>query len=339
MSAALDAHGTPGDETTAAAAADYAAARDGAGLVELPERALLSVSGATARKFVHALVSNDVLNCAEGQGCRAALMDVKGHLLALMRVLVARQGLILELPRERLDDVRAVLEHYRVAAPVRFAPRPERVLALVGPLAESVLARVRAPAPDQRPEAHASGVLAGHEARVTWAGDLPGAGFVLHVQPEAERATWDALVAAGARPIGRQALDALRIEYGRPWYGPDIDESNLLHETGLVRELHSPSKGCYVGQEVIARLEARGGHVNKALRALRLAAAVTPGTPVCAADQEVGRVTTAALSPRLGPLAMAYVHRNHFEPGSLLRVAGQPATVAALPLETPTARG
>src|SRR6185436_5215982 len=133
---------------------------------------------------------------------------------------------------------------------------------------------------------------------------------------------------AGALPIARETFDVLRIEDGRPWYGADVTEDHLLHETGLLREYHSSSKGCYIGQEVVARLEGRGGHVNKKVCGLRLAVPASAGAPVTTDGREVGRVTTAAVSPRLGPIALAYVHRSHFEPGTTLEVAGSPATVS-----------
>jgi folate-binding protein YgfZ len=134
-------------------------------------------------------------------------------------------------------------------------------------------------------------------------------------------------------PIGRETLDVLRIEDGRPWYGPDITEDNLLHETGLIGEYHSPTKGCYVGQEVIARLDARGGNVNKVLRGLRLSAPARAGSPVTFEGKDLGRVTTAGLSPRLGPVAMGYVHRSRFDPGTPVEVDGAAATVVTLPFE------
>ena len=128
----------------------------------------------------------------------------------------------------------------------------------------------------------------------------------------------------------RRILDVLRVEDGRPWYGPDITPENLLFETGLVAEYHVP-KGCYVGQEVVARLEARGGHVSRLLRGLRLGAPASPGAVVRVEGTDVGRVTTAAVSPRLGPIAMAYIHRRAFEPGTPVEVDGAPAVVNALP--------
>ena len=127
-------------------------------------------------------------------------------------------------------------------------------------------------------------------------------------------------------------LDTLRVEDGRPWYGPDVREENLLHETGLVAEYHSPAKGCYVGQEVMARLDARGGNVNKLLRGLRLEAPAAAGDVVTAAGKDVGHVTTAGTSPALGAIAMGYVHRSAAEPGTALEAGGVRATVARLPL-------
>ena len=178
--------------------------------------------------------------------------------------------------------------------------------------------------PPVSPEAHQVVTIAGHPVRLVRAGDLPGGGFVLHVAPESAAAVWEALLAAGARPVGHDALDALRVEALRPWYGSDVTEENLLHETGLVAECHSPAKGCYVGQEVVARLEARGGNVNKALRGLRLSAPAAAGAAVNVEGREIGRVTTAAVSPRLGPIALAYVHRGHFASGTAVEIGRRP---------------
>jgi folate-binding protein YgfZ len=299
----------------------------------LEGREVLAVTGPHRQKFLHNVLSNDVEGLAAGTGRRAALMDVKGHLLALMRVLVGADTVTLETAAGRRAAVERVLVHYRVGAPVRFAAPSTRVLALLGPRAYEVLAAAGGEVPALDPEAHAAARVAGHEVRVARAGDLPAAGLVLHVPAEGAEDVAQRLAAAGATPIGVADLDALRIEDGRPWYGPDVTEANLLHETGLVREYHSPAKGCYVGQEVIARLEARGGHVNKLLRGLRLEAAVAAGAVLAhAGAEDAGRVTTASVSPRLGPIAMAYVHRSCAEPGTPLEAAGVRGTVEALPL-------
>lgn len=321
-----------GAEEAAAVAIEYTAAREAAALVDLSDRSLLAITGPIRQKFLHNILSADVQSRSAGQGCLAALMDVKGHLLSLLRVLVAGDRVWLELPSDRLPSVEAALIHYRVAAPVRFERSSDLVLGLLGPLAAATLERAGFTSPlPTGPEDHVSGLLAGLPIRVIQAGDLPADGLALHVSASDAPTVWEALLRSGATPLGRRALDALRVEDGRPWYGRDVGEDNLLHETGLLDLYRSPAKGCYIGQEVVARLDGRGGHVNKTLRGLRLGAPACSGDTLQREGKEVGRITTAALSPRLGTIAMAYVHRSATEPGTEVEVAGVPATVEPLP--------
>jgi folate-binding protein YgfZ len=308
-------------------AREYAALRSGAALVDLTIRAVLEVTGPSRQKFLQGMLSHDVGGRKAGQGCRAALLSARGSLQALVRALADEQSVLLETDFDRIEPLQRTLEHHRVAAPVRFAPRPAVVLALLGPAAPDVLRAVGIAEPPREPEGHAAATIAGASVRVVRAGDLPGGGFVLHAPRDAGPGAWEALRAAGAHPVGMDALDTRRVEALRPWWGSDVTEENLLHETGLVGECHSPTKGCYVGQEVVARLEARGGNVNKALRGLRLAAPSTAGAPVTADGRDVGRVTSAAVSPRLGPIALAYIHRSHFAAGTAVQAGEAPATV------------
>jgi folate-binding protein YgfZ len=305
---------------------EYRAGREAAGLVTLA-RGTLDVSGPKRQDFLHAMLSNDVNGRRPGEGCRAASMSAKGSLLAILRVLVDVSVVVLETELERLELVLRTLEHHKVGAPVRFATRPVCVFGVLGPRAgETLKAAGALPLPGGL-DSHREAKVGDQPVRLVHASDLPGGGFVLHTAPEHAGAVREALEAKGAAAIGREALDALRIEALCPWYGTDVTEDNLLHETGLLSVLHSSTKGCYLGQEVIARLEGRGGNVNKALRALRLGAPATPGTAVTAEGKQVGWLTTCAVSPRLGPIAMGYVHRSHFAPGSPVEVAGAPARV------------
>ncbi len=318
-----------------AVAAEYAAARETAAITDLSDRALLAVTGPIRQKFLHNILSADVQNRSAGQGCLAALMDVKGHLVSFLRVLVTADRVWLEMPSDRLAVVEAALLHYRVAAPVRFERAADVVLGLLGPQAEAVLQRAGlSTALPSAAEDHVEASLAGVAVRVIRASDLPADGLALHVSAADAPTVWEALLAGGAVPLGRRALDILRVEDGRPWYGPDVDEHNLLHETGVLDLYRSPAKGCYIGQEVLARLDGRGGHVNKALRGLRLGAPARAGDAIEREGREVGRITTAALSPRLGPIAMAYLHRSAAEPGMRVDVAGSPALVDRLPLSS-----
>ena len=310
----------------------YAAAREGSAAFDLPDRALLSVTGPLRQKFLHNILSNDVASRAAGQGSRAALMDVKGHLLAFLRVLVDANEIQLEVAGGKAEAVEAALVHYRVAAPVRFARSDAAVLALVGPRAAEALGDGGAALAGLAPESHVMVDVAGAPVRVVRGGDMPSAGHVLHVAPDRRDAVLAALQSRGAALVDRSTVDVLRIEDGRPWFGPDVTEDNLLHETGLVKEMHSPTKGCYVGQEVIARLEARGGNVNKLLRGLRLSAPCAAGDAIQVAGKDVGRVTSAGVSPSLGAIAMGYVHRSAAEPGTQVDVGAATGTVARLPL-------
>ena len=104
--------------------AEYTAAREGTAVVEVPGRGILAVTGPQRIKFLHNIVSSDLQSRGPGQGTLAAVMDVKGRLLALMRALVTEDAVLLEMPADRLDVIEALLVHYKVAAPVRFARRP-----------------------------------------------------------------------------------------------------------------------------------------------------------------------------------------------------------------------
>jgi folate-binding protein YgfZ len=296
-----------------------------AGLAPL-DRAVLEATGPQRQKLLQGLLSNEVAGLGPGQGRAAALLNVKGGIQALVRVLVDPTVVVLETATD-LAVLQATLEHYRVGAPVRFARPQTAVLALVGAGAEDVARAAGLEPPAAEAESHRRGACASHDVRLVRAGDLPGGGFVLHVPQEAAAPVSIALLAAGASPLSPPDLDALRVEALRPWYGADVTEDNLLHETGLVAECHSPTKGCYLGQEVIARLEARGGNVSRVLRGLRLTARAAAGDVITHEGRDVGRVTTAAVSPRLGPVAMGYVHRSAFAPGTAVEVAGGAATV------------
>jgi tRNA-modifying protein YgfZ len=309
-------------------AREYEEARRAAVVFDLEDRALLAATGPQRQKFLHGLLSNDLSSRTPGQGCRAAIMDAKGHLLAFLRAVVTEDRILLEIPAGRRDEIHRLLDHYKVAAPVRFAPATEVVLGLAGPRVPAVLGL----SADLAPESHAMVTLAGAAVRVVRALDLPAGGHVLYAPSEAAEAVRAALGVQGLVKIGREALDALRIEDGRAWYGVDVTADNLLHETGLVPEYHSPTKGCYVGQEVIARLEARGANVNRRLRGFTLSEPRAAGTPLRADGKDVGALTTAAVSPRRGPIAMGYVHRAHLEPGAVLDADGARAVVTTLPM-------
>ncbi len=148
----------------------------------------------------------------------------------------------------------------------------------------------------------------------------------------------------GAEPVSEEAVECLRVEHGRPRYGIDLDESVIPQEAGLNQRAVSFTKGCYVGQETVARLFYRG-KPNRHLRGLRLTAAVEPGAPLFAGEgagaREVGRVTSVVDSPKLGEIALGFVRRE-VEPGGIIRVGagdGVEASVVELPFGGADERG
>lgn len=320
-----------GDDV-AAVEEEYRAAAESCAVLDLPERGLVSVGGPKRIDFLQRVLSNEVADLQPGAGRLATLMNTKGQLLASMRVLVDSKQATLELDQACLERAARTLEHYRVGAPVRFGRPESSVFALLGPTAPQLLEELGLSVP-AAPNDHTTGRVDGYDVLVARASDLPQGTFVLYTDRNSATQLWRRTREAGARPVGRRAFDALRIEQGRPLYGFDISEENLLHETGLLEEYHSPAKGCYVGQEVVARLVARGGNVSRRLLGLQLNQPVPAGAEISSEGEGVGSVTTASVSPRLGPIAMGYLHRKAAEPGRRVSVAAAEATVVGLPFE------
>jgi folate-binding protein YgfZ len=187
------------------------------------------------------------------------------------------------------------------------------------------------------PYAHATIELSGIAVRVQRASEVRGPGFVVHAPAAAAGRVWDALLAAGAHPCGMEALEGRRIEVGVPRLGLDMDGSTLALEVP-VEEALSATKGCYLGQEVVARGTARG-HVNRRLAVLRIAGPTPPvGAPLVRDGKEVGRLTSVGYAFGLGePAALGFVRREHWEAGTELRVQHGHAVSLARVAEPPLA--
>jgi folate-binding protein YgfZ len=187
------------------------------------------------------------------------------------------------------------------------------------------------------PHAHAEATLGGVRTRVIQRSEFgPLPGFFLWVAPDESPVLARALLEAGALPVNDETAEVLRVEGGEPVFGIDVDETVLLPE--LRRDdLISYTKGCYIGQELVARVKYRG-HVNRALAGLRLEGEMVPrpGAPVVAEGKEIGRLTSSVRSLTLGlPIALGYLRREYLEPGTPVAVGADdpliPARVAALP--------
>jgi folate-binding protein YgfZ len=321
-------------------AAEYAAVRQGVGLIDRSDADVLEVTGRDRATFLHAMLSNDIKGLAAGRGGGAALLDVHGKVQALMTVWALEDRLLLVLPAGLAVKTTEALDHYMFSekATFRDATSEWSLLMLAGPQAAALVRRLTGVEPPTATWSHSLATLAGVEVRLVRGAGETGEAEVWVVSTVAQGpGVWTALLAGGARPVGLTASESLRLETGTPRWGHDVDATVLLPEIPL-EGLVSYTKGCYLGQEVVVRIRDRG-HVNRHLRGLVVEGehVPAPGDAVLAGDSEIGRVTSAAPSFGLKrPLALGFVRRQHGEPGTrvTIRSVGGPlaATVTTLPV-------
>jgi folate-binding protein YgfZ len=305
--------------------AQYRQLREEAGLLVREDRGLVAVTGPDAAEYLQGQLTNDVEALAAGEGQYAALLDRKGHMQADMRVLrPAVEELLIETEATALPAVLKHLTMYSIGRDVAVADvSAERtVLSLLGPRSAEVAAAP--PLPEHACEALA---VAGTECLAV--GTRDGIDLVC-AAAEAERLA-GVLRQAGAVDVSPQAVELLRIEAGVPRFGAEMGTETMPAEAGIVERAVSFTKGCYIGQETVARLHYKG-KPNRHLRGLRLSAAGEPGAVLRLGEKEVGQLGGSAVSPALGPIGLAILRREA-EPGAELSVGedGIKAVVVDLP--------
>lgn len=305
--------------------AQYRQLREECGLLDRSARGKLLVGGPDAAEYLQGQLTNEIEALAPGEGCYAALLDRKGHIQADMRVLrTAREEIWLDTEPEALEAARRHLETYRIGREVEVADlSAERaILSLIGPRSAEVVATAGLPE-------HASRPATVHGVDCLLAGTVDGLDLIAD-RGAADRLR-EALSEAGAVEVGPAAVEILWIEAGRPRFGAEMGTETMPAEAGIVERAVSFEKGCYIGQEPVARLHYRG-RPNRRLRGLRLSAPVEAGAALRLGEQEVGRIGSACVSPAHGPIALAIVRREA-EPGDELAAGedGVTARVVELP--------
>jgi folate-binding protein YgfZ len=308
------------------AAEEYAALRSGAMLVDRSARGRLRIHGPKASELVTGLVTNDVSALAPGQGCYAAALTPKGKIVADLRIFALRDALLLDSPPRAREGWLAMVGKYINPRIARYDDESAstRQIGIFGARARTALAAATGLDVTQL------GALPryGHVALDLPAGatiarvpELELEGYEIIVPQSAFEPLWERLVTEGATPAGLAAWDIARVEAGRPEWGIDMDDSTIPQEANF-DELHAISytKGCYVGQETVARVHFRG-HVNRLLRGLMVPNGSVPrgAALVDAQAKPIGDVRSTALSPRLGSIALAMVRRE-VEPGTTIEV-------------------
>jgi tRNA-modifying protein YgfZ len=288
-------------------AADYRALTESVGLVDRSERGKLALTGSEAKSFLQGQVSNDVEALEPGSGCYAAFLTHKGKMLGDMRVLDLGYELLLDTERVALQELFNMIRRYKLGSDVELHKRTLELalLSLVGPDARRVASAEDLVEEHANRRASVAGVPV-----VLAATDVGVDVFVPAERVEVVRGALDAV------PVSDEAAEVLRVERGRPRYGVDIDDNVIPQEAGLNERAVSFTKGCYVGQETVARLFYRG-KPNRHLRGLRLSAPAERGDVLRLGDKQVGRLGSVVLSPVHGPIALALVRREAAPGGTL----------------------
>jgi len=324
---------------------EYQAVREKVGLIDLSFRVQVRMTGEDRVTFLQGMVSNDIKALQPGDGCAAALLTEQGRIVADLRVYALDTCLLLDVDARIREKMVEALSRFIIADDVEMEDLSDQqtTFALQGPLASEVLTGAGASISLATEFQHCEAALSGVSVRIVRASSTGEGGYEIYVPTIHAELVWQTLREAGGPfgllPVGLTALNTLRVEAGIPWYGLDMDEGRIVLEVGLEQAI-SFHKGCYLGQEVVERATARG-HVNRKLSGLVLQGYMPPasGDKLFHDSQEVGWVTSAVVSPRLGrPIALGYVRREHRAPGTQLRIDRQGTPVIAEVAPLPFAR-
>jgi folate-binding protein YgfZ len=308
-------------------AAEYRAITEACGLFDNSERGKLALTGAGAAEFLQGQVTNDVEALEPGEGCYAAFLTPKGKMLGDVRILAGYDELLLDTERVALQELFNMARRFSVGYEVELHKRTLQrgLLSLIGPDAPALAGAVDLPGEEH---AHRATELAGVPVRAI----RTDVGVDLLIEDvDTVGAVGAALRDAGAVIVSEAAAECLRIERCRPRYGIDLNDTVIPQEAGLNERAVSFTKGCYVGQETVARLHYRG-KPNRSLRGLALSAPARAGDALTLGERSVGRLGSVTVSPRFGPIALALVRREA-ENGAVVSVGenGLSAEVVGVP--------
>jgi len=300
----------------------YNALTNTAGLVDLSDRTQIEFTGADRGKFLHNLCTNAVRDLPAGRGCEAFVLDVKGHIVGHVFVFVGPESIVLETVPGQAEKLLGHFDRYLIREDVQLHDRSTdwAELFLNGPNAAAILKNLGAAVPENRLDHHPAEIA----GRQVWLRrvDLAGANGFLIAGRRNELSNVQATFLGNAVKCSFDVFDTARIEAGTPLYGRDMTAENLPQEIDRDSLAISFTKGCYLGQETVARIDALG-HVNRLLRLVKFDSETVPpfGTELKSADSDkpIGQVTSSCWSAKLNaPIALAFVRRGFHEPGTQL---------------------
>jgi folate-binding protein YgfZ len=328
---------------------EHETVRKQAGLIDQSHRGKLGIKGKDRIDFLHGMVTNDIKKLTPGTGLYAVFTNDKAKMLSDARIYCLPDALWVNLEPEVTDKIQKHLDKYTLASDVTIENLTDSfgLLSVYGPPSNEIVTQIFGSEPPTKEHSTMTFSLEGVSSLAARNEITGEPGYDLFVPIDRMVPTWNRLLQIGGpyglRTVGLDALDSLRIEAGIPRYGIDMDESNFPMEAGLEKRAISYTKGCYIGQETIARADAQG-RMNKRLMGLELTSKSIPAIgqailapPAASGTQErtVGTITSAIESPTFGKvIAMGYLQRDFAEPGKDVMIEGRPAKVVSLPFYT-----
>jgi folate-binding protein YgfZ len=332
--------------TTAARFADpqleLAALLGGCGIYDLGFRGRISLAGGDRTRWLNGMVTNNIRDLALGRGVYAFLLNPQGRILGDMSAYNLGETIVVETDRSQVEKIVATFDHYIIMDDVEVTDISEKqtTLGLAGPKSRAILNAAGIEVPEMQPlqmiTPRCNCDCGCVSCTVVRGEDEHHESYEIWLAPQDVYKTWRTLLAAGATPVGSEALEMHRVAAGIPIYGIDIRERDLPQETEQMRALNF-NKGCYVGQEIVERIRSRGNvHRKFTGFVVEGRVAVAVGAKIISGEKEVGEVTSVATLPAPSghrTIALGYIHREVGVPGREVTIGTARATVIQLPMD------
>jgi folate-binding protein YgfZ len=322
---------------------EFAALVGGCGIYDLGFRSRISLTGGDRVRWLNGMVTNNIRDLALGHGVYAFLLNPQGRILGDMTVYNQGEALIVETDRTQVEKIIASFDHYIIMDDVEVTDISEKQtsIGLTGPKARAILNRAGIEVPNLEPlqtiTPQCNCACRCVQCTVVQGEDAPQESYAVWLAPKDVYKTWQALIAAGAAPVGSEALEMQRVVAGIPLYGVDIRERDLPQETEQMRALNF-NKGCYVGQEIVERIRSRG-NVHRKFTGFQVEgpAVIAAGEKIVSGEKEVGEITSVAVLHEPSgqrTVALGYIRREAGVPGREVTIGTIRASVVALPVES-----
>jgi aminomethyltransferase len=319
-------------------AAEFRAFLEGCAIFDMGWQARLVLSGEDRVRWLNGMVTNNVRDLAVGHGVYSFLLNAQGRIQGDLVAYNRGDYLLVTTDREQAPAIAAIFDRYIIMDDVEVADISDKLatVGVAGPKAPDVLSHAGVNVTQLQPGQVCDTVWRDIGISVARSAQPPMDVYEIWFSGDNADKVWNALQAAGATPAGSDALELYRIAKGLPRFGVDLRERDLPHETGQHYALNF-AKGCYIGQEIVERIHARG-NVHRMFSGFEVAGDLPQaGTKVSANDKEVGEITSAARVPFPSgerTLALGYLRREIVAPGAAVQIGSQTAVVQTLPFRS-----